>query len=49
MIILLTPRLVASDQKIVQGVDNERKDALKKEIHQWQEKIHAMEESKPDK
>jgi len=49
LIILLTPRLVASDQKIVQGVDNERKDTLKKEIHQWREKIHTMEKSKPDK
>jgi len=49
LIILLTPRLVASDQKIVQGVDNERKDTLKKEINQWQEKIHTLGESKPDK
>jgi len=49
LIILLTPRLVASDQKIVRGVDNEKKDALKKEINQWREKINAMEESKPDK
>ncbi|MBN1227492.1 MAG: hypothetical protein JXA79_10905 [Deltaproteobacteria bacterium] len=49
LIILLTPRLVASDQKIVQGVENERKDTLKKEIHEWREKITTMEESKPDK